>query len=87
MHCETSLAPKIDKVLEESQQSPFTGRISRADIRHVGKLKLSTYDGTTDPLSHMTAFTIATGQARLSEGEKDAVLYQLFIKKLSGAAL
>lgn len=54
-------------------------------MQHIGKLKLSTYDGTTDPRSHMTAFTIATGRARLSDGERYAVLCQLYIKNLSGA--
>lgn len=61
MHRATSSPPEIEKVIKESQHTPFTARISGADMRYIGKLKLSTYDGTTDPSSHMTAFTIAKG--------------------------
>lgn len=45
------------------------------------------YDGKSDPCGHMTAFSIAIGQAWFSEEEKDAGLCQLFVEKLSRAAL
>lgn len=44
MYRAISSAPKIDKVLEEVQKTPFTSRISGVDMKHVGKLKLQTYD-------------------------------------------
>lgn len=61
LHHSISSAPEIDKVLEEAQKIPFTSRISGDDMRHIGKLKLPTYDGKIDPRSHMTAFTTLSG--------------------------
>lgn len=83
----TSSSQEIDKVIEESQQTPFIAQTSGADMQHIGKFKLSIYDVTTDPKSHMTTFAIETGRTRLSNGERDAVLCLLFVENLSGATL
>ncbi|KAL1197937.1 hypothetical protein V5N11_013625 [Cardamine amara subsp. amara] len=91
MHKATSSAPDIDQVLEEAQKTPFTERMSRADMSSVIKLKILNYDGetpgTTDPITHITAFTIATSRARILIEDRVAVICQLFIEKLTGAAL
>lgn len=82
MHRAISSAPKIDKVLEETQKTPFTLRISRADMRNVRKFKLPTYDGTKSLQPHdIFNFTIATEKDRLSEEENDAVICQLLVVK------
>lgn len=39
VHQSTSAAPEIDHVLEETQNSPFTARISNNPIWHTGKTK------------------------------------------------
>jgi len=39
MHRAVSSAPELDKVLEETQRSTFTSRISDVRIRHISKIK------------------------------------------------
>ncbi|XP_013617681.1 PREDICTED: uncharacterized protein LOC106324220 [Brassica oleracea var. oleracea] len=51
------------------------------------KLRLPTFDGVSDPSSHVTSFNIAMRRANLSDKEKDACFCQLFVETLEGIAL
>ncbi|XP_013608034.1 PREDICTED: uncharacterized protein LOC106314751 [Brassica oleracea var. oleracea] len=84
----TITAPEIDRVLRETQNTPFTFRLLSIPVRHQkNKIKLLTYNGTSDPREYLTAFSIATGRANFSPEEHDAGLCQLFVENLSGLAL
>ncbi|XP_024006453.1 uncharacterized protein LOC112082964 [Eutrema salsugineum] len=87
VHQATSSAPEIDRVLKESQSTPFTTRITDFPIRTQVKFNLPTYTGNSDPSQFMTAFSIQMGRARFTPEEKDAGFCQLFVENLSGAAL
>lgn len=87
MHQATSAAPEIDRVLEETQNSPFTAKICNKPIRHTGKIRFPTYDKSSDPRQYMTAFTIAMGRAHLAPDERHAGYCQLFVKNLTGQEL
>ncbi|XP_024004997.1 uncharacterized protein LOC112082128 [Eutrema salsugineum] len=89
----TSAAPEIDRMLEETQRTPFTARITEARIPEPGKVRIPFYEETTDPKAHITAFRIAMGRAftknaaNLTEREVDAGYCQLFVEHLKGAEL
>lgn len=87
MHRAVSSAPELDKVLEETQRSPFTARISNVRIRHISKIKLANYEGLVDPRPFLTSVSIAIGRAHFPKEERDAGSCQLFVEHLSGAAL
>ncbi|XP_024004978.1 uncharacterized protein LOC112082110 [Eutrema salsugineum] len=93
VHNATSAAPEIDRMLEETQRTPFTARITEARILELGKVRIPFYEGTTDPKAHITAFRIAMGRAftknaaKLTEREVDAGYCLLFVEHLKGAAL
>ncbi|XP_024013329.1 uncharacterized protein LOC112087617 [Eutrema salsugineum] len=87
VHQATSSAPEIDRVLKESQSTPFTTRITDFPIRTQVKFNLPTYTGNSDPSQFMTVFSIQMGRARFTPEEKDAGFCQLFVENLSGAAL
>ncbi|XP_024014251.1 uncharacterized protein LOC112088194 [Eutrema salsugineum] len=87
VHQVTSSAPEIDRVLKESQSTPFTTRITDFPIRNQVKFNLPTYTGNSDPSQYMTVFSIQMGRARFTPKEKDAGFCQLFVENLSGAAL
>ncbi|XP_013633075.1 PREDICTED: uncharacterized protein LOC106338707 [Brassica oleracea var. oleracea] len=88
VHQATSAAPEIDRVLRETQNTPFTTRLISIPVRHQkNKIKLPTYNGTSDPREYLTAFSIATGRANFSPEERVAGLCQLFVENLSGLAL
>jgi len=44
MHRAISFAPELEKVFEETQQLPFTVRISEVRVRHITKVKLVLYE-------------------------------------------
>ncbi|XP_024011257.1 uncharacterized protein LOC112086524 [Eutrema salsugineum] len=93
VHNATSVAPEIDRMLEETQRTPFTARITEARILEPGNVRILFYEGTTDPKAHITAFRIAMGRAftknaaKLTEREVDAGYCLLFVEHLKGAAL
>ncbi|XP_024004833.1 uncharacterized protein LOC112081989 [Eutrema salsugineum] len=80
-------------MLEETQRTPFTARITEARIPEPGKVRIPFYEGTTNPKAHITAFRIAMGRAftkkatKLTEREVDAGYCLLFVEHLKGAAL
>ncbi|XP_013624296.1 PREDICTED: uncharacterized protein LOC106330368 [Brassica oleracea var. oleracea] len=88
VHQATSTAPEIDRVLHETHNTPFTTRLLSIPVRHQkNKIKLPTYNGTSNPREYLTAFSIANGRANFSPEERDAGLCQLFVENLSGLAL
>ncbi|XP_048612778.1 uncharacterized protein PB18E9.04c-like [Brassica napus] len=88
VHQATNATPEIDRVLRETQNTPFTTRVLSIPVRHQkNKIKLPTYNGTSDPREYLTAFIIATRRANFSPEERDAGLCQLFVENLSGLAL
>ncbi|XP_024010388.1 uncharacterized protein LOC112085410 [Eutrema salsugineum] len=93
VHNATSAAPEIDRMLEETQRTPFTAIITEARIPEPGKVRIPFYKGTTDPKAHITAFRIAMGRgftknaAKLTERDVDAGYCLLFVEHLKGAAL
>ncbi|XP_024015053.1 uncharacterized protein LOC112088897 [Eutrema salsugineum] len=93
VHKAKSVAPEIDRMLEETQRTPFTSRITEARIPEPGKLRIPFYEGTTDLKAHITTFRITLGRAfirnaaNLTEREVDAGYCMLFVEHLKGAAL
>ncbi|KAG7585613.1 Aspartic peptidase domain superfamily [Arabidopsis thaliana x Arabidopsis arenosa] len=87
IHSVSSSAPNIDRILEESRNTPFTKRISETMMSNLGKFKIDTYNGTTDPKGHIKSFVISVARARFKPGEKDAGLCLLFVEHLKGPAL
>ncbi|KAG7593593.1 Copper amine oxidase N-terminal [Arabidopsis thaliana x Arabidopsis arenosa] len=87
MHRATSSAPELEKVLEETQRSPFTTRISEVRVHHVNKVKLIPYNGLTDPKPFLKSLSIAINRAQFSATERDAGSCQLLVEKLIDDAL
>ena len=87
IHHVTTSAPQIEWVLAESLRTPFTEKITKVRLRKMEKLRLPTFDGVSDPSSHVTSFNIAMRRANLSDEEKDAGFCQLFVETLEGIAL
>ncbi|CAL9238177.1 unnamed protein product, partial [Arabidopsis halleri] len=59
MHRATTAAPELEKVLEETQRSPFTERLSAIRVLHINKVKLVPYNGLTDPKIFLKSMCIA----------------------------
>ena len=87
IHQATSFAPEIDRVLEATQKTPFTKKITDVRVRHQDKLRVPSFRGDSDPSDHMTSFNIAMGRAYFSAEERDAGYCQLFVESLAGPAL
>ncbi|XP_024006660.1 uncharacterized protein LOC112083342 [Eutrema salsugineum] len=93
VHNATSAAPEINRMLEETQRTPFTARITEARIPEPGKVRIPFYEGATDPKAHITAFRIAMGRAftknaaKLTEHEINVGYCLLFVEHLKGATL
>ncbi|KAG7532516.1 Aspartic peptidase domain superfamily [Arabidopsis thaliana x Arabidopsis arenosa] len=87
IHSVSSSAPNIDRILEESRNTPFTKRISEAKMSNLGKFKIDSYNGTTDPKGHIKSFVISVARVRFKPVEKDAGLCLLFVEHLKGPAL
>ncbi|XP_024015942.1 uncharacterized protein LOC112089194 [Eutrema salsugineum] len=84
----TSAAPEIDRVIQETQKTPFTPRIAGTPVRHLEKLKIKIYEGNTNPRHFLTSFGICMNRYQFrSAKEKDAVQCQLFVESLGGIAL
>ncbi|KAF8087330.1 hypothetical protein N665_0589s0011 [Sinapis alba] len=87
IHQATSFAPEIDRVLEATQKTPFTKKITDIRVRHHDKLRVPSFRGDSDPSDHITSFNIAMGRAYFSAEERDVGYCQLFVKSLAGPAL
>ncbi|KAL9293487.1 hypothetical protein AtEden1_Chr3g0195301 [Arabidopsis thaliana] len=59
----TTAAPELERVLEETQRSPFTARLSAVRVRHVNKVKLIPYNDLTDPKIFLKSMCIAINGA------------------------
>ena len=73
--------------MEETQNSPFTVKISDNPICPTDKIRFPTYDGRSDPRQYIIAFSIAMGQSHFTPDERDAGYCQLFVENLSGPTL
>ena len=87
MHNAVSSAPNIDRILEESHNTPFTHRISNAIISDPGKLRIEYFNGSSDPKGHLKSFIISVARAQFRPEERDAGLCHLFVEHLKGPAL
>ena len=87
MHNAVSSAPNIDRILEESHNTPFTHRISNAIISDPGKLRIEYFNGSSDPKGHLKSFIISVARAKFRPEERDAGLCHLFVEHLKGPAL
>ncbi|XP_020891261.1 uncharacterized protein LOC110231012, partial [Arabidopsis lyrata subsp. lyrata] len=87
MHRATTAAPELEKVLEETQRSPFTARLSAVHVRYVNKVNLVPYNGLTDPKIFLKSMCIAINRAHFTAEESDAGSCQLFVENLTGDAL
>ncbi|XP_024013913.1 uncharacterized protein LOC112087997 [Eutrema salsugineum] len=87
IHQATSAAPEIDRVIQETQKTPFTPRVASLPVRHLEKLKIKIYEGKTNP-QFLTSFGICMNRYQFRPAEeKDAVQCQLFVQILGGIAL
>ncbi|XP_013617508.1 PREDICTED: uncharacterized protein LOC106324029 [Brassica oleracea var. oleracea] len=87
IHNVTTSSPQIELVLVESLWTPFTEKITGVRLRKMDKLHLPTFNGVSDPSTHVTSFNIAIRRANLSDEEKHAGFCQLFVETLKGIAL
>ncbi|KAL9285809.1 putative retrotransposon gag domain-containing protein [Arabidopsis thaliana] len=87
MHNAVSSAPNIDRILEESHNTPFTHMISNAIISDPGKLRIEYFNGSPDPKGHLKLFIISVARAKFRPEERDAGLCHLFVEHLKGPAL
>jgi len=87
MHNVVSFAPNIDRILEESHNTPFIRRISNAIILDPGKLRIEYFNGSSNPKGLLKSFIISMAQAKFRPYERDAGLCHLFVEHLKGPAL
>ena len=87
MHNAVSSAPNIDRILEESHNTPFTRRISNAIISDPGKQRFEYFNGSSDPKGHLKSFIISVARAKFRPDERDTGLCHLFVEHLKGLAL
>ncbi|MBO0175348.1 hypothetical protein J0674_24530, partial [Vibrio parahaemolyticus] len=79
----STVAPELEKVLDETQRSPFTERLLAVHVRHVNKVKLIPYNGLTDPKIFLKSMCIAINSAHFSTEESDAGSCQMFVENLT----
>jgi len=86
VHKGVSSAPEIERMIEETQKTPFTNRVTHTRIPQV-KLWIPIYEGESDPKQYMTSFMITVAKAHFSDEKRDVGCCQLFAKGLVGNAL
>ena len=77
MHNAVSSAPNIDRILEESHNTPFTRKISNAIILDPRKLNIEYFNGLSDTKGHLKSFIISMARAKFKPEERDAGLYHV----------
>ena len=87
MHNVASSAPNIDRIMEESHNTPFTRRISNAIISNLEKLKIEYFNGSSDLKGHLKSFILSVARAKFKPDERDAGLCHLFVDHLKEPAL
>ena len=87
MHNTVSSAPNIDRIPEESHNTPFTRKISNTIISDPGKLRTKYFNGSSDPKGQLKSFIILVPRAKFRPEERDAGLFHLFVEHLKGPAL
>ncbi|KAG7552776.1 Ribonuclease H-like superfamily [Arabidopsis thaliana x Arabidopsis arenosa] len=87
IHRATSSAPELDRVLEETQQTAFTRRITNISVHGSKKIKLESYNGKGDPKEFLQSFSVAINRAELTAENFEAGRCQIFIEHLTGPAL
>lgn len=87
IHRATSSAPELDRVLEETQQTPFTRRITNVSVHGCKKIKLESYNGKGDPKEFLQSFNVAINRAELTVENFEEGRCQIFIEHLMGMAL
>ncbi|CAA7016492.1 unnamed protein product [Microthlaspi erraticum] len=81
-----SLIPDIDKVIRETQQTPFSSRIANTCLRDTYKLCIPEYSGNSDPRAYIRALYLEILRAQFSPEEIEAACCQLFVENLAGPA-
>ncbi|CAA7058092.1 unnamed protein product [Microthlaspi erraticum] len=81
-----SLIPDIDKVIRETQQTPFSSRIANTCLRDTYKLRIPEYSGNSDPRAYIRALYLEILRAQFSPEEIEAACCQLFVENLAGPA-
>ncbi|XP_024009618.1 uncharacterized protein LOC112084614 [Eutrema salsugineum] len=70
IHQATSVVPEIERVIQETQKTPFTPRIAGTPVKHMEKLKMKIYEGNTDPWHFLTSFGICMNRYQFKSAEE-----------------
>ncbi|CAA7030121.1 unnamed protein product [Microthlaspi erraticum] len=83
---DANLSKDIDKVIRETQQTPFSSRIANTCLRDTYKLCIPEYSGNSDPRAYIRALYLEILRAQFSPEEIEAACCQLFVENLAGPA-
>ncbi|XP_010475250.1 PREDICTED: uncharacterized protein LOC104754696 [Camelina sativa] len=83
----TDKAPEVGFMLEATQRTSFSRRLTATTVKRAVKPRLGHYDGTVDPRDFLLTFGVALGPLQFSPAEYDAGACQVFTEHLTGTAL